>query len=168
MGEAAASDFVMDVLRLAAEYDMCGDLWWRCDGEYAPVTFFVNCNDCFYWACSDCEQLTPENLPILVQAFKDAEAADEKRGTIYAPELFVARVRGMRPQGASYKECYPETMWPLFDACGPERTDPDGRASRRKSPHQIAGELAAVATVISLPKPSFLSKVWNSIKRRFQ
>lgn len=35
-------------------------------------------------------------------------------------ELFAARVRGMRPQGACYKG-YPKDLWPLFDACGPER-----------------------------------------------
>lgn len=35
-------------------------------------------------------------------------------------ELFAARVREMRPQGACYKG-YPKDLWPLFDACGPER-----------------------------------------------
>jgi hypothetical protein len=35
-------------------------------------------------------------------------------------ELFAARVRGVRPQGASYS-LYPRATWPLFDACGPKR-----------------------------------------------
>lgn len=35
-------------------------------------------------------------------------------------DLFAARVRGMRPQGAAYT-FYPPETWPLFDACGPER-----------------------------------------------
>lgn len=36
-------------------------------------------------------------------------------------DLFCARVRGERPQGAAYKVRYPEELWPLFDAAGPER-----------------------------------------------
>ena len=48
---------------------------------------------------------------------------------MYGTELFSARVRKMRPQGASYK-LYPKELWPLFDACGPERIDSDGAASR--------------------------------------
>jgi hypothetical protein len=36
-------------------------------------------------------------------------------------DLFVARVRNMRPQGAAYKVRYPEEIWGLFNAAGPER-----------------------------------------------
>jgi len=41
----------------------------------------------------------------------------------FAPvgDLFAARVRKMRPQGAAYKVRYDESIWPLFDACGPVR-----------------------------------------------
>lgn len=41
----------------------------------------------------------------------------------FAPvgDLFAARVRSMRPQGAAYKVRYDKSIWPLFDACGPER-----------------------------------------------
>lgn len=35
-------------------------------------------------------------------------------------DLFCARVRGERPQGACYSR-YPQELWPLFDAVGPER-----------------------------------------------
>lgn len=44
---------VMDVLELGSMFSDYGDLWesicWRMDakGEYAPITFFVNCNDFF-------------------------------------------------------------------------------------------------------------------------
>ncbi len=35
--------------------------------------------------------------------------------------LFVVRVRKMRPHDDVYKVLYPEALWPLFDAAGPER-----------------------------------------------
>jgi hypothetical protein len=49
---------------------------------------------------------------VLILAYQDSS----RRGA----ELFCARVRKMRPQGAWYAYC-PEAEWPLFDACGPER-----------------------------------------------
>lgn len=104
--------FVMDVLTLMAKHDATQAIWWRCDGEYAPITFFINCNDLFFWACADCETITPENLPILAQAYEDSE--------YLGAALFCARVRKMRPQGAWYSYC-DRKEWPLFDACGPER-----------------------------------------------
>lgn len=119
----------MRILRLAAEFDDYGELWWRTEGEYAPITFFVNCNDLFYWACSDAEVITEDNINILEQSYIDAVKA-EKHGECYASELFCCRVRGMRPQGAYYKYI-PCAMWSLFDACGPERAlDEPGNTQR--------------------------------------
>lgn len=111
-------EFVLRVLRATA-FDHTDILWWRTDGEYAPVTLFVKCNDLFWWACADLEQVTPENVGELERAFADAKAAHPQFGEVYADSLFCCRVRGMRPQGC----CYPpeRELWPLFDACGPER-----------------------------------------------
>jgi len=117
-------------------------IWWRTDGEYAPVTFFVNCNDLFYWACADGEKITAENFGQIKQAVDDVAAAlgvcdprnRAKRpvgsdGHLYdawrtvgshAADLFCARVRQMRPQRPCYNR-YPDALKPLFDACGPER-----------------------------------------------
>ena len=41
------SDFILEVLKLTAMFpnNLCDELLWRCDGEYAPITFFINCND---------------------------------------------------------------------------------------------------------------------------
>jgi len=140
----AERDFLYRVFRLGG-FDRHPEIWWRTDGEYAPVTIFVNCNDLFWWASADCERLTPENIGLWEQAYSDLDALlrDEPR----TPEnqtdgpvrkawlargtrrisimscvdwLFCARVRGMRPQGACYPSDAPE-VWPLFDACGPER-----------------------------------------------
>jgi hypothetical protein len=82
---------------------------------------YVNCSDTFYWGCSDAEEITFNELAELKECWSLST---------HGGELWCARKRGMRPQTASYKECYPKTEWPLFDACGPERTDPDGRGSR--------------------------------------
>jgi hypothetical protein len=116
MGDGEA--FVLRVLGVVAKYEQHDDLWWRADGEYAPVTFFINCNDLFWWGTGDCERVTPENVGALEQAYADAAAA-HRYGRSYGGNLFCCRVRGMRPQGC----CYPEDreLWPLFDACGPER-----------------------------------------------
>lgn len=78
---------------------------------------FVNTNDLFYWAVADCERVTAENLPLLLQSIDDmlAVGGDADLGCV----LFACRLNGMRPQGA----CYPENraVWPLLDAAGPER-----------------------------------------------
>jgi len=94
------------------------DIYWRCDGEFASITFFVNCNDLFYWGCADGEEITVESLPVLKQAFEDCEKA-VKWGRLWAMQLYCCRMRKMRPQGC----CYPKQkeLWPLVDACGPER-----------------------------------------------
>jgi len=118
--DEATSAFVLRVLQITGVFagELCGDIYWRTDGEYAPVTFWIGCNDLFDWGSADSEQITPENLPILERSIADATASCEV-GRAYASTLFCCRVRGMRPQGA----CYPKekALWPLLDACGPER-----------------------------------------------
>lgn len=121
MSEASPFEcIVMSLLRITAEYEDY-DLWWRTDGEYAPVTFFINCNDLFFWASADCEAITENNIEDLKQAYQDAKACYDL-GSCFAQLLFCCRQRKMRPQ-KPYYEHLPEPMWSLFDACGPERTD---------------------------------------------
>ncbi len=117
--------FVARVLAVFDQYDQRDDLYWRCGakwggGEYhSPASFFVNCSDVFYWGCADGEEITPDNIAMLEQAMADCEAVDKVAGTCSAAWLFAARVRQMRPQGASYPG--EAALWALFDACGPER-----------------------------------------------
>lgn len=118
MNDAAAElDFIHRVLAVFA-FDNCDDLWWRTDGEYAPVTLFVLCNDVFEWGTADAEPIRPEDLPLLEQAAEDVRPLVSMLNGV--GDLYVARKRGMRPQGASYKYI-DEKLWPLFNACGPER-----------------------------------------------
>lgn len=125
--------FILRVLTVADENDMHEDLYWRASPDGAR--FFVLCNDFFWWACGDLEQITPDNLALLEDSFRvtrplgiAAECA--------APLLFCARSRGMRPQGAYYKHL-PESTWLLFDACGPEREASPGNPCSRPSPASL-------------------------------
>ena len=119
--------FIDRLLRLLAEYDYCDQVSW---GE--DLRFCVNCNDLFFWATADGEWITPENIDVLEQCFRDCKAASPVVGTVYAGELFACRVRNMRPQGAAYPK--DELLWPLFDAAGPER-ETDRGAFGNPKPH---------------------------------
>jgi|GEM_PF-2556044 len=146
--------FVVRVLALGDGFNLYGDLWdsiwWRTDDEYAPVTFMVNCNDLFYWACSDCERLgTQADIDGLTTAVGDVrEALGVARGewprdtstndmAVWSElfnahynagstgaQLWCARKRGMRPQRPCLKYMRPEVL-ALFLACGPERDRKD-------------------------------------------
>lgn len=127
-------DFVLRVLRLFDEWDGLeqDNLWWRTDGEYAPVTFLVNCNDAFWWATADSERITPDNVAVLEQSLADCKAYSPN-GRSHADLLFCCRVRGMRPQGATYKHIE-QALWPLFDAAGPPR-ETDRKPFGNPTPH---------------------------------
>lgn len=115
-----AHAFTLRVLALFAMFpnDCTEQLMWRCDGEYAPLTFMVNCSDVFAWACADAEIIEPGDIDDLKRAFADVRAADDC-SMDEAPNLWVARKRRTRPQGAAYPKT--PALWPLFDAAGPER-----------------------------------------------
>ncbi len=108
------------------QYDVVTEL----DGS---IVIYYLCNDLFFWGCSDSEQIRPEDIPDIKQAFKDVDDAEPKMckwdlGMIAMP-LWVSRKRKMRPQGC----CYPKQkqLWPLFDACGPERESGAGCSNKR-------------------------------------
>jgi hypothetical protein len=96
------------------------ELWWRTDGEYAPISLIIDCSDVFFWGRADCEDLTPDNIGELERAVADYKAVDPLMDSTYAHLLFCARLRGMRPH-VQYYEHFPEETWSLFDACGPVR-----------------------------------------------
>lgn len=100
-------------------YPACSQLWWRTDGEYAPVTLFISCNDLFAWATADEEPVTQENIAILEQAVADIQAITPDDPSL-ADLLFCCRVRGMRPQ-RPYYAYIPDALHTLFNACGPAR-----------------------------------------------
>ena len=89
-------------------------LWWRTTQEYAPMTLLVNCNDLFYWATADAEEIWPEDIPDLRQAVEDITQDGYYKN---ADLLWVCRKRKQRPQVAYYKY-FDDYEKPLFDACG--------------------------------------------------
>ncbi len=117
--EITLEHLVMPVLELMSKHHIHDMLSWRCDGEYAPITFWIKCSDQFWWGTADAEDVTIERLPILKKAVEDCNEIDPVLGEIDGCYLFCSIVRKLRPQGC----CYPENkkLWPLFDACGPER-----------------------------------------------
>jgi hypothetical protein len=108
------SAFVLEVLSLFE--DEQESVMWRVQQD-GTVRFFATCSDVFHWGCADCEEITEANLPVLREAFEDLGPDGQEH---LAGELFAARVRGMRPQGAMYKYIDGGVRH-LFDACGPER-----------------------------------------------
>jgi hypothetical protein len=128
-------NFILKVLYIFKDIDCQDDLWWYMDSEKGPVSFSVNCNDLFYWACADSEDITPDNIELLEQTIRDIRARIDNNITMdramlfQAPILFVARVRKMRPQGAAYGYINSK-IWDLFDACGPERGNEFGNTPK--------------------------------------
>ena len=105
--------YVRGVLKVFAEADLY-DLWWQVENE---VKFGVRVNDVFWWGTADVEMIEFDDIPLLWSCLADLER--DNNGS-WLPELFAARKRGMRPQGAVYRG-WDATMRALFDACGPER-----------------------------------------------
>lgn len=100
--------FVERLLKITATHDFCASISWT-----EELEFYVNCNDLFFWGCSDLEDIsTDEDLDLLEKSFIDAP--------IYGAYLYCARRRKMRPQGAIYKSI-PEEEVKFFDECGPRR-----------------------------------------------
>lgn len=131
--------------RMTDDADVHDGFWWRANGpEYEPFKILVNCNDLFWWACADCEEVTPDNLDVLERSFADIkpfcermreswrDGTSKETPTVMMSEallLFCARARGMRPQGAFYDQWPPEVA-ALFDAAGPARGGPDDTPRR--------------------------------------
>ena len=103
--------YKINLLKLVAANDLHSDLIWNDD-----LDFYVLCNDLFFWGCADAEDIeSQEDVDLFEKAIKDVGAFD-----VWASYLFCARKRKMRPQGAAYPNTA-QSLWPLFDACGPER-----------------------------------------------
>lgn len=130
-------DFLRAAVDLIRRADIFSEEILLClDGDRVSIN--VNVSDVFAWGGGDAEEITPERLPVLEQAWRDCRAVDADEWIV---ELYAARVRGMRPQGAAYPK--EPGIAALFDACGPER--PIGLGNPRKPP--------ALETVDLTPKP---------------
>jgi hypothetical protein len=109
-------DFIRAVLRVFDECDCHEDLIWRVKDE--EVTFAAMCSDVFWWGTADAEDITPADVPLLESSAADLRAINRDE---FTAELYCARKRGMRPQGAWYGPGMEPELVALFDACGPWR-----------------------------------------------
>lgn len=125
-------EFLTEFFRVTGGYDDHASWFWRMDGN--RVKLFANCSDIFDWGCADGEEITPENIGQLRAAYADCKAVEGYVGTCYGAELFCARVRQMRPQGAYYEGMSP-AIAALFDACGPLREV--GLGNPKKHPSEV-------------------------------
>ncbi len=145
--------FIYRVLSIVA-FDNTDDLWWRFrEGGDRPLTdadpldFYINCNDLFWWGASDLEAVTPDTVDALAQAYADTKAIDERMGHLYGAELYCARQRKMRPQGAWFAKGHIESAYmPLFAECGPEREVGHGNPYPFMSEDEYAKKAAIDAT----------------------
>lgn len=84
---------------------------YRYNGEINCII----CSDVFFWGSADSETITEETFPDFLKAVDDCKGSKEIGAWLYC-----ARIRKERPQGAAYT-FIAKDLWPLFDACGPER-----------------------------------------------
>lgn len=145
--------------RVLDDADQHDGFWWRAnEPQYEPFKILINCNDLFYWACADAEEVTPDTLDVFERSIRDVGALHERWGkwlttnvrdgakkmsdpdappyvaTSLGLLLYCARVRKMRPQGAFY-DAFPPEVADMFDAAGPEREAPGaafGNTKRRE------------------------------------
>lgn len=114
MSEQTDPDFLVEVLTIFAKADSHDTLiWWP---KPNGLELWARVSDVFAWGGSDAEAITPERLPVLRQALADATEAGSGG---WIAELYAARIRGMRPQGAAYPTT--AAMQTLLNACGPAR-----------------------------------------------
>jgi hypothetical protein len=124
----AEVDFTRQVLDLFAKADVHGDLLWHID-KAGAIRFSANVSDVFWWGCADAEDITPDRLPALQQAYDDLKTINAEH---HLANLYAARARSMRPQGAAYPD--EAAAQALFDACGPERAVELGNPKRPPQP----------------------------------
>jgi hypothetical protein len=121
----------------APDYNL--GIFWRLDGEYAPITFIADVSDVFWWGAADGEEIRMADVPLLEQAAADLAQAGEDCS--WVGELYAARKRQTRPQGAMYSRI-PAALHPLFDAAGSSRAT--GLGNPHHYPDDETGKPGAV------------------------
>lgn len=111
--------FELELLQTLFKYDDQDAIFWNCSGPHAPITFFIQCSDVFWWATADLEKITAEDLPLLKNSYEDEKELSGE--SFYGAILFCARKRGLRPQDPYLDRIGNTKIRELFEACGPKR-----------------------------------------------
>jgi len=123
-------DFERAVMAIFQKSECTESLMWRVLDD--SIAFSVNISDVFAWGGADAEEISYQDLPLLVETWADLTVLDK---TLWLPELYAARKRGERPQGAAYPSALDGwKLKELFDACGPVRTTGFGNPRSKKKP----------------------------------
>jgi len=104
---------VLALFELAEDYE---SLMWRVEmrpGWERETKLFALCNDLFYWATADCEEITVADIPLLRRTLADLARVD---ATYHLAWLFAARKRKLRPQKPCYKGLE-KAVAEMFDEC---------------------------------------------------
>lgn len=122
--------FMKDVLDIFHKADIHESLTWYLDA--GKIYFGANCSDLFYWGTADVEPIESEaDVELLRKCYNDLSDAKKQFSlgispSFLTPELYASRRRGMRPMKLWYKAIlsnWGESLYQLFDACGPDRGD---------------------------------------------
>ena len=99
-------EFVLKVMRTINHYDLHDQVSWHFGSNDEDVypTFFVICNDTFAYACADAEEITEENLELLVESCEDVLKVDTI--SYYGPYLFAAIIRNQMPLDGFFPHIY--------------------------------------------------------------
>jgi hypothetical protein len=120
-----ADDF-FTVMAWFGDNDMCEEVSWHRRSSAGGMRVLVGCSDVFWWGTADCEPVEVADLPDLEKARLDLANAGDPLFDYYAPALWVARKRGMRPQTPWWnRERIPIPVRDLFLAAGPVRDRKD-------------------------------------------
>lgn len=108
-------DFIEAILRILDEADCHDGLYWNSRRGDGVIHLSVRCSDVFEWGTADGEDIeTDEDVELLRQCLADLNEASEDYGDCYLPELYAARRRRQRPQGAWFAP----KRWELADGAG--------------------------------------------------
>lgn len=158
-------EFLLRVLHLTATIDNTDCIWWRTDGNYSPVSIFVNCHGQFEAGLADCEELTPQNIHLLEEAITEVGPTEP---SLYVPMLFCAKVRKKCPRIEMYQNS--PSLREVFERCGPSPSgilEVGGNAI-----NALGSAVACVEEEINIfadepikPTMNWWERFWNFIKK---
>lgn len=111
-------------------------LFWRIDNN--KLSLFVNCNDLFFWACSDLEEITPQNIDVFVETANVLQVNHQLNYANLAI-LFCAKSRKLQPQGAVFSKLSP-LMVTLLEQVGIEREEKSPNTAKPKDLERLPVE----------------------------
>lgn len=108
-----------EIMKFVEENGLFGKVKWN--STDSGFKFFVECNDLFWESGYETEEVSEKDLTLFKSSLEDSK---------YGIELFCCRKRGMRPQGAFYRNLSIQEC-SMFDECGQPRATGHGNPIER-------------------------------------